>query len=211
MRYSKASFEDYESRGIALNTGAAYAVGTLDDQELAAIESHDFSQTSWNDNLSLVHLHGPNGKQLIRFGFLDRAGKWVRFLDQLRRSKYASLALLKATAHEPLEFAQQQLQSAPFVHAQKPHKPAASGIGFVVGDTAKHYSSLVIVEAGRLRVVDLEPRVAGGGGREFSHVTPVNNETAKRTREAFLGILTSSRVDSTDRLSINTQIILCPK
>jgi hypothetical protein len=204
MKYTFAAAREFEDRGIGLLASASYVLGNLDDNLLSELEQQDFQKMTWLPATELIVINGPNGKLVIRFGNLDQSGTFLRFKVVLKKPCYASIALLRATLHDPIEFVSQHL-SNPIRRAHKVAKDVEL-IGLLIGDETKHYSSLLSVEPGRIISTDIEPRVAGGAGKEATVIKAVEGEESEKTRESIRALLTNARLLPHSPYTTNVQV-----
>ncbi len=212
MQYRITSSETFEAEGIAYDTAAIYAVGAINDPLFQDIQQmcqrKEFASRPWHPAPRLIHITGPNGKQVIRFAQIDSSGIYLRFYAKPKQPVYSSLALLKATAHDPLDYIRQHLAS-PVIHASKPSKNSQKGTGILIGDVDSYISSLLIVESDRVRTMDVQPQERGSG-REFTIVKPADATATASTRADFNRIIESSHIVPDHVFNNNTQLTLSP-
>ena len=214
MKYLKSPevSESYEAKGIAYNTAAIYVIGTIVDALFAEIEQKcqqgDFASVAWQPAPRLILITGANGKQLIRFAQLDPTGRYVRFFGKPRTPTYSSLPLLKATAHDPLDFLRQHV-STPFFQARKPFNNNKKGTGILLRNSESPYSALLILEADQLRTMDIETNEKGHKS-SFTILTQLEATAEAAERAKFQRILESSRVVPDHAFNNNTQLTLSP-
>ncbi len=166
--------------------GASYVIGTWDDDDLRALEKQEFAKLRWNPASRLIVVNGPRGKLVIRFGIVDESEKFIRLKEPLKRPVHVSVPLLRATIHDPATFIQGHISNA--VRRARKVAKGFEGVGIVIGDESKHYSSLLSVGENVLVATDVEPRVAGPEGKEATVVTPVEVEEAERVREQLMAL-----------------------
>ncbi|MBA3352569.1 MAG: hypothetical protein H0U23_09130 [Blastocatellia bacterium] len=204
MKYSLGAARDYEGRGIGLLAGASYVVGSWDDDELRMLEKQDFAELHWNPACRLIVVNGPNKKLVIRFGIVDTSEKFIRLKEPLKRPVHASVALLRAKVHDPVEFIFQHIADP----VRRGHKVAKGfeRVGLLIGDETKPYSSLLSIDGSKLIATDIEPRVAGPTGAEATVIKPVKDEEAQRVREHFKAVLPEARFVFESPYTTNTQL-----
>ena len=208
IKYTESMAKDCESRGIALITGASYVLGSVDRDLLREVETADCAKLEWNVACSLFTINGPAGKMVTRFGHLDSTGHFIRLRPPLASHYvYASLTLLQANAYDPAAFLSQQLSNPirRVTKVAKPGRPYFTGI--LVGDDTKHYSSLLSWDPDNesLVLTDVEPRKAGGGGREESQVDSVAETVASQTVEVLRRVVAKFQLDPAHKPS-NTRL-----
>ncbi len=184
--------------------GATYVIGTWDNNELRRLQNENFAKLRWNPACRLIVVNGPNGKLVIRFGVLDNSGKFIRLKEPLKQPVHVSVALLRATIHDPADFILENL-SNPVRRARKIAK-GIERVGLIIGDETKNYSSLLSIEGDTLFSTDVEPRVAGSTGAEATVVREVEEAEAERVRQYFKAELTNARFLSENPRTTNTQV-----
>jgi hypothetical protein len=192
MKYRSTLNESLEAAGIAYNTACIYAIGELNDAHWEDVrrksERSEFARMDWEPTPKLVSLKGARGKEALRFAWMDASGAYLRFRSGPRAPVYSSVALLKATVHEPLEFIRQRL-SGTFLAARKPMKSNWQGRGLHVGSLESSFSALLVIEPldadqRRLRILDVQPE--GRGVRhELTRTTALSPDEEAAQREVF--------------------------
>ncbi|MBW7893699.1 MAG: hypothetical protein H3C27_01195 [Opitutaceae bacterium] len=205
MKLNLNKAKEIEEQGIAVLAGCAYVFNwNLDDAAWEEVERADFTAMRWVPDCQLLTITGPKNKQLLRFAWLDDTRRFLRFRVPAQPPKYASLALLRASAHDPVEFLSSHL-SNPVRRYRKPNKKQ-SGVGLLVGDEATQYCAVVSWNDGVMVVTDVEQRVAGSAGREYTLVEEVDSSEADAVRSKIATVLRDLRPDSAHKFNSNTQL-----
>lgn len=204
MRYSLTLAQSYQDRRIGLLSGASYVVGTIDDALLREVELFAQRKAKWKGGRKLIVINGANGKLVIRFARLDVSGQFLEFKPPLQETNFASLPLLRATAHDPAAFVREHLGNP--VRRISKVKKGTRHIGLVIGDEACPYSSLLSIEKDCLVATDVEPRIAGGGGREATVVFAVDDVESERVRAEIKGSMASPRFVADSPFTTNTRL-----
>lgn len=201
MKYRSTLNDSHEAAGIAYNTACIYAIGELNDAHWEDVrrkcERSELARMEWDPAPKLVSLKGARGKEVLRFARVDASGAYLSFRAGPRPPVYSSVALLKATVHEPLDFIRQRL-SGTFLAARKPVKNNWQGRGLHVGSLESSFSALLVIEAlsaeqRRLRIVDVQPE--GRGVRhELTLTTALSPDEETAEREAFREFVETAQI-----------------
>lgn len=206
-KYTKRLAEDYESRGIALMSGASYVLGGLDKNQLCMMDSMDFSKQSikWFYDNCLALIRGKNGKQLIRFVSHDDVGNFIRLKPPFKKHTYATRALLNAELFEIKKFIINNIGND-ILCINKPKKNLMNLVGLHIGDKDRHYSSLLSYDQKKMALVayDVEPRDLPGSDEYTEFASPINQLSQDSYRSELASIL--DRLEPANALSTNTRV-----
>lgn len=208
MTYKKSDDAAHEANHIAYNTAAIYTIGKIDDTLFTEVADKNFSSLSWVSSQRVIQITGPSNKTAIRFGQVDETGRYLRFYGKPQHPTYSSLPLLRATAHDHLDFLRRNL-SMPVIQTKKFFESNKTAVGLAIGDATAYISPLLVAEDDRLYVVDIQP-IERGAGHEFTVVSAVDAATEAATRAAFDRICKTRKVLETCRFNTNTRISLTP-
>jgi hypothetical protein len=213
MKYRSTLSESHEADGIAYNTACIYAIGELNEAHWEDVrrkcERSEFAAMEWESTPKLVCLKGARGKEALRFAWQDASGAYLRFRAGPRPPVYSSVALLKASVHDSLDFIRHRLTGT-FLAARKPMKNNWQGRGLHVGSVASSFSALLVIESlaadqRRLRIIDVQPD-QNSAKHEFTLTTVLSPEEQQLEREAFRQLIETAQIIPAP--TINTLLVL---
>lgn len=208
MTYKKSDDAAHEANHIAYNTAAIYTIGKIDDTLFNEVAETNFGSVNWTPSQSLILISGPSNKTAIRFAQVDETGRYLRFYGKPQHPTYSSLPLLRATAHDPIDFLRRHLSNS-VIRTKKFSGNNKTAVGLAIGDSTAYISPLLVAEDERLYVVDIQP-IERGAGHEFTDVSAVDLATEAATKAAFDRICKTRKVLESYRFNTNTRISLTP-
>lgn len=206
MKFSAARAFELENHGIGLVSGASYVLASINDVLLDDLKAVDFSMVHWQPHPKLVVVKGARGKLLIRFARVDESGRFLEFKPALKKPTFASVALLNAEVHDPVDFVVSNT-NAPIRRIRKIRKKKSIA-GIHIGDESASYSSLLSIDDGRLIATDIEPDPKGGDGIEATEFVPITESEVIQIRGQFRLVNRQFLFSANSPYTTNTQLAI---
>lgn len=207
MQYSNGRWNELESAGLAMQTGALYLRSTLPDDLVAEALQLNYNGLDWNTDLVAVRREAKRG-MLWRFAWLDKSGVALRYKSKKGLFVHVTMRLWEPEVHTIAGFIGRFIAEGTPIRFSKPALSLTKEVGLMMGDPHSGSASLVFLNEAKkqLRLVDVVLRTAPHAPQDRTFTFPLPEEERSTWRAYYAQKLPALKLQPEGRFTGAYQI-----